>query len=305
MKFGIMLANFYDVCTQVESVLRAEELGYDSVFVIDQYVVAGGGDSSVHHTAVTPVITYYSLDQLTLLSYLAGITSKIKLGTGVCLLPLRPPGIVAKMVATIDVLSGGRCIFGVGMGWSKHDWLLNSNDWSEAPERVRKTDEALQLIIKLWKEDKVDFKGRYYSTEAAVLDPKPLQKPHPPIWVGGYGNKMLRMTAQFADGWLCGPLLEDDDLFREKIAKIHGYQKELNQEHHMTIAAIGAFVPDMKQPGLPKDFYYPIHGGLKDCAKRIEARREAGCEHYILWPLPEQKSIELTEQFARDIIPSF
>lgn len=113
-------------------------------------------------------------------------------------IPFRPPGILAKMVATVDLLSSGRTILGVGAGWSRTEFE-GYNEWVSGKTRVDRTEEGVKLILRLWQEDKVDFQGKFYSAKAAVLDPKPLQKPHPPLLFGGFSPRMLRLAGRYGD----------------------------------------------------------------------------------------------------------
>ncbi len=136
-----------------------------------------------------------TLDTWTVLSYLAAKTRRLMLGTLVTPVPFRPPGILAKMVATLDVITSGRAILGVGAGWSQTEFQGYS-EWTDGKTRVDKTEEGVQLILKLWHEDKVDFHGRYYKAQGAVLEPKPVQKPHPPLLFGGSSPRMLRLAGR-------------------------------------------------------------------------------------------------------------
>src|SRR5437899_10336707 len=132
------------------------------------------------------------------LTYLTAKTQKIKLGTIVTPIPFRPPARLAKMVATMDVLSSGRAVLGVGDGWSQKEFEGYST-WDNPKTRVEKTQEGVELVLQLWEKPQVDFKGKYYHAKAAILDPKPVQKPHPPLMFGGVGPKMLRLAGQYAD----------------------------------------------------------------------------------------------------------
>ena len=164
----------------------AEEAGLDSFLVWDHYMLPQ---------------TDQTLEALALLGYLAGRTERIRLGTCVTPLPLRPPGILAKAVATLDVLSGGRIILGVGAGWHRPEFEAYS-EWLDDAARVDKTEEALRLMIELWTKPRVSFSGKYYRVRDAVLEPKPVQKPHPPLWFGTAGRRMLGLAAELGSGWI-------------------------------------------------------------------------------------------------------
>jgi probable F420-dependent oxidoreductase len=133
-----------------------------------------------------------------MLSALAGVTRTIKLGTMVLVLPLRNPVYFAKEWATLDLLSGGRTILGVGVGWHEEEFGLMGIPHKE---RGRRMDEMLELVTALWAGDNVTYAGKYYQVKNLTIDPKPVQKPHPPIWIGGHSPAALRRVARLGDGW--------------------------------------------------------------------------------------------------------
>jgi len=139
------------------------------------------------------------MEQITLLSYIAGQTSKIRLVTSVLIVPHRNPLIAAKSLATLDVLSGGRLVVGVGVGWMREEFEALGLPPFE--ERGAVTDEYIRAFKVLWTEDDPHFEGKYISFDDISFLPKPVQKPHPPIWVGGESRPALRRTAELADGW--------------------------------------------------------------------------------------------------------
>lgn len=189
MRFGIVYPAYGPYCDRrlAERMARAaEEEGLDSLLVWDHYMLPQSNQT---------------LEAYSLLSYLAGKTERLRLGTCVTPLPFRNPAILAKTIATLDVLSGGRVIVGVGAGWYKPEFEAYST-WDEARVRVAKTEEALKLIIELWTKLKVDFKGKYYRAKGAVLEPKPVQKPYPPLWFGTIGRIMLGLTIKYGSGWI-------------------------------------------------------------------------------------------------------
>ena len=128
-----------------------------------------------------------------MLTWAAAVTGRIRLGSGVTILPLRHPVLAAKVTATLDVLSGGRFIFGVGAGWMAEEF--EALDAPAFRQRGRATDEEIQIIKLLWTEREPRFEGRIYQLENTGSFPKPAQKPHPPIWVGGNGDAAIRRPA--------------------------------------------------------------------------------------------------------------
>jgi probable F420-dependent oxidoreductase len=137
-------------------------------------------------------------DPLTVLTFVAANTQKVRLGTSVLVAAYRSPVVVAKMGATLDVLSGGRFILGLGAGWSADEFTALSQSITERDEQ---TDEFLKALQELWTAEEPCFEGKYYRIPRSIFLPKPLQKPHPPIWIGGNTRRALKRAAQFGDGW--------------------------------------------------------------------------------------------------------
>ena len=175
----------------INGVIEADKQGLDGVLMPDHYMWGQEIGHSMDNL-------YYTLETWTTLTYLAGKTENIHLGTLVTPLPFRPPGLLAKRLSTLDILSGGRVVLGAGAGWSQVEFRGYS-EWLNPQKRVDKTIEALCIIKRLWTEDEVTHKSDYYDVEGAVLQPKPVQKPHPKILFGSSGNKMLRLTGREGD----------------------------------------------------------------------------------------------------------
>ena len=184
---------------------RAEELGFDHLWVSDHIVIPAQVTSPYPYspTGVAPFVSdskqpYY--EPLAALCYLAACTQRIKLGTHVLVLPYREPVLTAKIVATLDHLSGGRVILGVGVGWMKEEFeALGLNTFAE---RGKVTDEYIRIFKELWTKDDPQYQGSYSRFSAVSFYPKPAQKPHPPIWVGGHTPAALRRAARLGDGWM-------------------------------------------------------------------------------------------------------
>jgi probable F420-dependent oxidoreductase len=179
----------------------AEDLGYHSIFVADHVIVPRTLRSSYPYSRdggfpYDPDQDW--LDPLIALGYLAGRTTRIRIGTSVTVLPMRHPIITAKQVATADHLSGGRVIFGVGVGWMAEEFGLLGAPFAE---RGRRMDEYLALVKTLWTERTPTFDGRYFQVRDCAITPKPVQKPHVPVWVGGDSPAALRRAARLGDGW--------------------------------------------------------------------------------------------------------
>lgn len=181
----------------------AEALGYDAIWVSDHLVIperiASAYPYSVDGTFhLRPTAPY--LEPLTVLTHLAAATSRVRLGTHVLILPYRNPLVTAKVVATLDVLSGGRVDLGIGVGWMREEFEALGYDYFDRRGAV--TDEQIRLMTTLWTEDTPSFAGTFYQFEPIGAAPHPMQRPRPPIWVGGHTRAAIRRTARLGDGWL-------------------------------------------------------------------------------------------------------
>jgi probable F420-dependent oxidoreductase len=181
---------------------KGEEFGFDTLLTGDHILVPKNISSVYPYTEGGEFPgsgSGESMEQITLLSYIAGQTSKIRLVTSVLIVPHRNPLIAAKSLATLDLLSGGRLVVGVGVGWMREEFQALGLPPFE--ERGAVTDEYIRAFKVLWTEDDPHFQGKYINFDDISFLPKPVQKPHPPIWVGGESRPALRRTAELADGW--------------------------------------------------------------------------------------------------------
>jgi len=180
---------------------RAEELGYDSLWVSDHIVFPTqlrspypySPDGKLPLDPANPL-----LEPFTVLSYAAAVTKTIKLGTSVVIIPYRDPLVTAKIVSSLDVLSGGRFIFGVGVGWLDEEFrVLRQN----LRDRAAQTREALLAMQACWTQDDPEFHGKFFDFSGIKFAPKPRQKPHPPIWFGGNSMPALKRAVELGNGW--------------------------------------------------------------------------------------------------------
>ena len=144
------------------------------------------------------------LEAWTTLSLIAGITRRVRLGTEVTPVTLRHPSLLAKTVATLDVLSNGRAVLGAGTGWHKPEFLSQGIPFERRDERYAKACEAIEVMQALWRKPRVDFAGRFYRLADAYLAPKPVQPGGPPVWFGGFSDQILGATIRFGQGWING-----------------------------------------------------------------------------------------------------
>jgi len=181
-------------------VQRGEALGFHSVMIAD-HVVFPTAIASKYPYTVSGVFPGGgdALDQLALMAFVAGRTRTLRLVTSVMILPYRNPVLTAKMLATIDVLSRGRVTVGVGVGWLREEFeALGAADFDR---RGAVSDEYLRIFKTLWTQDPASFEGEFYRFDELRCVPHPVQKPHPPIWIGGHSAPALRRAARYGDGW--------------------------------------------------------------------------------------------------------
>ncbi|MEI8000873.1 MAG: LLM class F420-dependent oxidoreductase [Actinomycetes bacterium] len=200
MEFGIALgaanpAFFLDIT------LEAERLGFESVWLPEHLIFTTRMSRSPHpgetHPPVPPETPIF--EAFTYLAYLAGRTERLKFGTHVYNIGLRHPFTTARSVQTLDLVSGGRFLFGIGASWLEEEWVAAELDFAS---RGRRVDECVEVCKRLWTEDAVTHHGEFFDFEGAVFVPKPVQQPWPPILVGGESKAALRRAARLGDGWL-------------------------------------------------------------------------------------------------------
>jgi alkanesulfonate monooxygenase SsuD/methylene tetrahydromethanopterin reductase-like flavin-dependent oxidoreductase (luciferase family) len=277
------LGNWYNELDIVKAaILEADTVGFDGALIPDHYMW-GTREPSRRRPD-----DYVTLDSWVLLPFLAAQTEQIRLGTRVTPIPFRPPGILAKMVATLDILSKGRVILGVGAGWSKEEFDGYS-EWNEPKIRVDKTIEGLELIVKLWTQDEVNFEGQFYRAKAAVLEPKPVQKPYPLLLFGSSGDRMLRLAGKY--GNICFiPHAYTPEAYEEGKQKVLRVAEPLHRTDQLEFMA-GAM------SATPYDY--------KEYCYRVEAAIEVGAS-YFQTSFPRNESLVTSvRRFAQDIIPSF
>ncbi|HEY4657268.1 MAG TPA: LLM class flavin-dependent oxidoreductase [Candidatus Bathyarchaeia archaeon] len=257
-----------------KAAVEAEELGFWA-FLLPDHFMGGrdfGGDST--------------LDTWLAVSYLAPLTDNIRLGSLVTPVTLRPPSILAKMVSTLDVLSDGRTVLGIGAGSSQSEFEAYAQ-WDSSKVRVEKTVEGVELILRLWTEGTVDFQGKYFKAKGAVLEPKPRQKPHPPLIFGGMGPRMLQVAGRYAD--ICLIPLADTDGVNAREEVIRGAK---SRQRKGDIAFAGA------TEALPQ----PWHDYDRDrYLERFELAEKLGCE-YLIVPFPWKTYLESLEDFAKNVM---
>jgi F420-dependent oxidoreductase-like protein len=208
--------------------VEAEKLGYDSIWLYDHF-----------HTVPAPEIeTTFECWMAT--AALARETSRVRIGQMVTCNSYRNPALLAKMASTVDVMSHGRLDFGIGAGWYDHEYNAYGYDFPDGPERLRMLGEALQIIHAMWKEPYATFEGKYYRVRGAINEPKGVQKPHPPIWIGGGGEKVtLRLVAKYGDACNIGGI--DPEVYRHKFGVVKQHCEDLGRDYDSIVKSAEVF----------------------------------------------------------------
>jgi probable F420-dependent oxidoreductase len=205
MKFGISTFVTDEGIAPGALARAIEERGFDSLFVAEHTHIPLSRKSPWPRGGELPRRYYRTLDPFITLTAAAVATERLLLGTGVALVVERDPIITAKEVASLDLVSGGRVIFGVGVGWNREEM---ENHGTDPRIRGKLTDERIRAMIEMWTNEEPEFHGRYVDFDPIGIWPKPVQKPYPPIYVGG-GKGAFERVAQFGDAWLANGLLPD------------------------------------------------------------------------------------------------
>ncbi len=192
----------------VQTAVKAEELGFDALFVNDHVIVDDSARSEAWRNVYDPLMT---------LAYVAARTNRVMLGTSVLIMPYRNPVVTAKMIATLDQMSQGRAIIGVGSGWNEAEYRALGVPFRQ---RGARTDEYLRIWQACWEPGATTFQGRFFSFEKMYVYPKPLQQPHPPVWIGGSSEASLRRAAHFGQVWQPTPTALDT------LVKNQGYLRD-------------------------------------------------------------------------------
>ena len=230
MKFGIGLSNTGPMA-QRENMLTmaklAQELKFDSIWVGDHVCMPYEFDplypSANRRPGLKPSDNLF--DPLVTLAFMAGVIETPMLGIGVLVVPYRNPVVTAKMLATLDVLSGGRVILGVGVGWMREEFEALGASYQD---RGSVTDEYIQVFKELCTVDEPNFQGKHYQVSNVAFHPKPMRKPHPPIWVGGNSLAALRRVVRLGDGWQ--PTNMDPETLAKKSATLGRLCREAGRD---------------------------------------------------------------------------
>lgn len=303
-----------------DAALECEKLGFDTIYVSDHMVP--------RPNTPYPERDEYDLDVpylecWTLLSALSVETNKVKLGTfTLCNSFRQPPSLLAKMASTLDHISDGRLVFGIGAGYNEKEYIMYGVDYPHKSIRLRQLDEAIQIIKAMWTEEKPSFKGRYYKIEDVICNPKPVQKPHPPILVGGRGRKItLGIVAHHADIWNWPPAVYvTPEIYTEYLGILEKHCQKVGRDIKDISLSMGDIcqiseskhelkkeITKYKPQELSMENYMNhLIGTPDECIKRVELYQDLGVSEFVL-QIPslgagDMKDINL---LAAEVMPSF
>jgi len=289
MKIGLQIPNFTwpagpdGIRHKLADIARsAEAAGFDSLWVMDHFFQIRG---------VGPVEAEM-LEAYATLGYLAGITGIVKLGALVTGVIYRHPGLLVKTVTALDVLSGGRAYFGLGAAWFEREALGLGVPFPPLRERFERLEEALQIAHQMWSENNGPYNGRHFQLGETLCSPQPLTKPHPPILIGGMGErKTLRLVAQYADA--CNLFARTGiETIRQKLDVLRRHCERLGrhyEEIEKTTLSTVHLAADRQSP--------------RDVIAECQALASVGIQHYIV-NMPNVDELAPIETFAQDIIPT-
>lgn len=312
MKVGLVLPQAGQQATRenvIQMAKNAESEGFDSLWVFERLLwpinpqtpYVGTPDGSL------PIEYQIMLDPLETLTYVAANTNKIALGTSVMDMLFHNPVILARRFATLDILSEGRSIAGFGIGWSKDEYQASNIPFQN---RGKRADEFIQVLKRIWTDDVVEFKGKYYNIPASKIGPKPIQKPHPPVYLGGFSpNTFSRIVNYDTNGWLAvvgGPLEYLDNTIKTIKDIANKANKDPNKFKVILLAHLNvALVSKGQSTTTNEDQRFPFTGTIDQIGNDIKRIKQMDIDHiifgYVFVPIGRDvnKILDLTKQLAK------
>jgi F420-dependent oxidoreductase-like protein len=316
VKFGVFvpqgwrmdLRDFPDPVEKYETMTRvaqeAERLGYDSIWLYDHV-----------HTVPTPELeTVFECWMST--AALARDTQRVRIGQMVTCNSYRNPALLAKMASTVDVMSHGRLIFGIGAGWYEHEYRAYGYPYPDGPTRLKQLSDALQVIHGMWSEDYATFEGQYFQVRGAINEPKGVQKPHPPIIIGGGGEKVtLKLVAKYADGCNFGGF--DPEFYRHKFDVVRQHCETVGRNYDDILRTSEVFIYLTDHPekveaeigGLSAALQEDVRSRFlvarpAEIVEKLQALVDAGVQYFIVY-LWNMAHLEPVQRFAAEVVPAF
>jgi len=306
------LVDIDDPVQQFETMVRvaqtAERLGFDSVWLFDHF-----------HTYHRPVLET-TFEAWTSTAALARETSRIRMGQMVTCAGYRNPALLAKMASTVDVMSAGRLDFGIGAGWYEHEYFAYGYPFPPVPVRLRMLAESLQVIHAMWSEPYASFEGEFYRIDGAINEPKPVQRPHPPVWVGGAGEKVtLRLAARYGDATNFGGHLDEMGWYRHKFDVVRGHCEALGRDPDTMVRSTNVettFVMAGDDPEaltlryrrdqtLAEYRTHAVVGGSQEVIDTYGRLIDAGVDYIVISDVPGLAHLDVLEALAADVLPAF
>jgi len=288
----------------VEIAVLAEELGYDSIWVYDHF-------HNVPRPAHEAVFECW-----TTIAAISQRTSRVRLGQMVGCNSYRNPAVLAKITSTVDVISGGRLDWGIGAGWYENEYKGYGFEFPKPKDRIGMLNESVEIVRSMWTQTETDYDGRYYKVSRANCDPKPLQQPHPPIWIGGGGEQLtLRVVAKYADYSNFGGKPEEWARKREILkghCKAVGRDEETIGKTWSPEVFIRSTEAEVVAAGTKSLWGEPFEawrdanlvGTPEQVSEKIQTYVDLGCTGFIPW-CPDYPSTETMELFAQHVMPNF
>ena len=312
MKVGITLPQAGQQATR-ENVIHiaqnAESEGFDSLWVFERLLWPINPQTPYPATPDGSLPNEYQiiLDPLETLTYVAAKTNKIALGTSVMDILFHSPVILARRFATLDLLSEGRAIAGLGIGWSKDEYQASNIPFKDKGERA---NEFLQVLKRIWTDAVVEFKGKYYNIPASKIGPKPVQKPHPPIYMGGFSpNTYSRIVNYDTNGWLGligGPLEYLDNIIKTIQNIANKANKDPNRFRVILLTYPNVDINSRNQSGTTSQGQrFPLTGTIDQIGSDIERIKQIGVDHIVFGYnfIPTGRDLDnmfdITKQLAR------
>ena len=307
MKVGMFLPQVGEYATK-ENILyiakEAEKEGINSVWVLDRLLWPLNPQTPYAATpdGTLPVEFQNVLDPLTTLTYVAGVTKQILLGTSIIDMFFQNPVVLAKRFATLDILSEGRTIAGLGIGWSKDEYEVSGVPYKDKGTRA---DEFLQVLKKIWTDEVVEFKGQFYNIPASKIGPKPLQEPHPPILLGGFSPKTFSRILNYANGWIgvagFGPL----EQLEQVINSLKENARKIDKDPSNIGIYLGSYPNVLESPVASNEERSPMTGTIDQIGSDIEQIKTMGTNHIFFGYMSSsirkdmKKMVKVTKQLAR------
>ncbi|HET7010497.1 MAG TPA: LLM class F420-dependent oxidoreductase [Anaerolineales bacterium] len=288
MKLGLQIERFDwpgspgNVAETLANIARAaEESGLASLWTMDHFFqIEGFGEVD------DPMLEAYAT-----LGYLAAVTRRIRLGALVTGVVYRYPGILVKTATTIDVLTGGRSYFGIGVAWFEREALALGVPFPSTRTRFELLEEALQVAHQMWSGSRTPHRGQHLHLEEPISSPQPLTRPHPPILIGGEGErKTLRLVAQYGDA--CNVFADDLRLVRRKLDVLHRHCDEIGRPYE-----------DIERTALGHIELTRSRSSIKDVISTCQGLASAGIQHFM-FTVPEVHNLGLLEVLGREVVPA-